>query len=108
MVRKIISTLISSGTRAPRGRRHEILHTVTFRRSVATNVLPRRAIETQVVDDIKAYPPTFEGAGPRLKHVKKDEEALPLSHAYVGMTGGQIFHEMMLQHGIKCICVYLA
>lgn len=27
-------------------------------------------------------------------------------HSFVGMTGGQIFHEMMLRQGVKHICTY--
>ncbi len=27
-----------------------------------------------------------------------------MDHSFVGMTGGQIFHEMMLRHGVKHIC----
>jgi acetolactate synthase-1/2/3 large subunit len=31
---------------------------------------------------------------------------LPLDHAFVGLSGGQIFHEMMLRHGVKHIFGY--
>lgn len=27
-----------------------------------------------------------------------------MDHSFIGMTGGQIFHEMMLRHGVKHIC----
>lgn len=27
-----------------------------------------------------------------------------MDHSFVGMNGGQIFHEMMLRHGVKHIC----
>jgi hypothetical protein len=27
-----------------------------------------------------------------------------MDHSFVGMTGGQIFHEMMLRHGVKHVC----
>lgn len=27
-----------------------------------------------------------------------------MDHSFVGMTGGQIFHEMMLRQGVKHIC----
>jgi acetolactate synthase-1/2/3 large subunit len=30
----------------------------------------------------------------------------PLDHTFVGLTGGQIFHEMMLRHGVKHIFGY--
>lgn len=29
-----------------------------------------------------------------------------MDHSFVGMTGGQIFHDMMLRHGVKTICKY--
>lgn len=27
-----------------------------------------------------------------------------MDHSFVGMTGGEIFHEMMLRQGVKHIC----
>lgn len=27
-----------------------------------------------------------------------------MDHSFVGMKGGEIFHEMMLRHGVKHIC----
>lgn len=109
MAAKTLDTIVSLAKHALRKRRTE-LHcvSVTSRRSLVTRTLPRRAIDHQVVDDNKAYPPSLlQSAGPRpLKHVEKKEETKPLSHAYGGMTGGQIFHEMMLQHGVKYICMF--
>jgi hypothetical protein len=29
-----------------------------------------------------------------------------MDHSFVGMTGGQIFHEMMLRQGVKHICTF--
>jgi acetolactate synthase-1/2/3 large subunit len=29
-----------------------------------------------------------------------------MDHSFVGMTGGQIFHEMMLRHGVKHVCTW--
>jgi len=29
-----------------------------------------------------------------------------MDHSFVGMTGGQIFHDMMLRQGVKTICEY--
>lgn len=29
-----------------------------------------------------------------------------MDHSFVGMTGGQIFHEMMLRQGVKHICMH--
>jgi acetolactate synthase-1/2/3 large subunit len=28
-----------------------------------------------------------------------------MDHSFVGMNGGQIFHEMMLRQGVKHICM---
>lgn len=30
-----------------------------------------------------------------------------MDHSFVGMKGGEIFHEMMLRHGVKHICKFL-
>jgi acetolactate synthase-1/2/3 large subunit len=34
----------------------------------------------------------------------KTEEETQLDHSFVGMTGGEIFHEMMLRQGVDTIC----
>lgn len=31
-----------------------------------------------------------------------------MDHSFVGMTGGEIFHEMMLRQNVKHVCMYLA
>jgi acetolactate synthase-1/2/3 large subunit len=38
----------------------------------------------------------------RLQPLDRKEEGL--DHSFVGMNGGQIFHEMMLRQGVKEIC----
>ncbi|KAF8163692.1 acetolactate synthase [Crassisporium funariophilum] len=43
-------------------------------------------------------PPHIYGPGP--------EPNAPLDHTFVGLSGGQIFHEMMLRHGVKHIFGY--
>lgn len=30
-----------------------------------------------------------------------------MDHSFVGMNGGEIFHEMMLRHGVKHVCKWL-
>ncbi|KAH9852759.1 acetolactate synthase [Lenzites betulinus] len=42
------------------------------------------------------YPPS--GLGPHAEG--------PLDHSFIGMSGGQIFHEMMVRHGVKHIFGY--
>jgi acetolactate synthase-1/2/3 large subunit len=36
----------------------------------------------------------------------KPYRAPEMDHSFVGMTGGQIFHEMMLRQGVKHICTF--
>lgn len=43
-------------------------------------------------------PPSINGPGPAPN--------APLDHTFVGLSGGQIFHEMMLRHGVKHIFGY--
>jgi len=31
-----------------------------------------------------------------------------LDHSFVGMKGGEIFHEMMLRQGVKHVCMYFS
>lgn len=45
-----------------------------------------------------AVPTPFSGPGPA--------PSSPLDHTFVGLSGGQIFHEMMLRHGVKQIFGY--
>ncbi|KAG6812128.1 Acetolactate synthase, mitochondrial [Tricholoma furcatifolium] len=44
------------------------------------------------------FPNTISGPGPIPN--------APLDHTFVGMSGGEIFHEMMLRHGVKHIFGY--
>lgn len=30
-----------------------------------------------------------------------------MDHSFVGMKGGEIFHEMMLRHDVKHVCEYM-
>lgn len=58
-----------------------------------------------------ARPPTAPGFQqlPQKNHLPFDLEShpnKPLDHSFVGMSGGQIFHEMMLRHGVKHIFGY--
>lgn len=31
-----------------------------------------------------------------------------MDHSFVGMKGGEIFHEMMLRHNVKHVCEFLS
>jgi acetolactate synthase I/II/III large subunit len=47
--------------------------------------------------------PAFNKAdNPKVQKLKPEEAEL--DHSFVGMTGGQIFAEMMLRNGVECIC----
>lgn len=39
-------------------------------------------------------------------HALRSKE-VKLDHSFVGMTGGEIFHEMMLRHDVKHICKHI-
>ncbi|PPQ76052.1 hypothetical protein CVT24_006857 [Panaeolus cyanescens] len=49
-------------------------------------------------NNAKLPPPHISGPGPAPN--------APLDHTFVGLSGGQIFHEMMLRHGVKHIFGY--
>ena len=75
-----------------------------IQRSLATSAFSCMKIDTQVIDDIKAYPSALQPVSTDVKHFERKSLPKALRHAYAGMTGGQIFHEMMIQHGVDCIC----
>ncbi|KAF9053157.1 acetolactate synthase [Panaeolus papilionaceus] len=49
-------------------------------------------------NNTKLPPPHISGPGPAPN--------APLDHTFVGLSGGQIFHEMMLRHGVKHVFGY--
>jgi acetolactate synthase-1/2/3 large subunit len=49
--------------------------------------------------------PAFNRDDARLDRLQPLARGEPtLDHSFVGMNGGQIFHEMMLRHGVEHIC----
>jgi acetolactate synthase I/II/III large subunit len=52
--------------------------------------------------------PAFNRDDSRLREPQplKPAKAPQLDHSFVGMNGGQIFHEMMLRHDVKHICTF--
>ncbi|KAJ7070067.1 thiamine diphosphate-binding protein [Mycena amicta] len=66
------------------------LHDVNRRRSPAS--LPKLTTRT----------PILRGRVPAPKYGANE----PLDHSFIGLTGGEIFHEMMLRHGVKQIFGY--
>lgn len=75
------------------------------RRWLTTDTSVRRAMVAPIIDPVKSSP--FQPTLPhKAKHVGRRNELLPRRHPYIGLTGGQIFHEMMVDHGVKHICEY--
>ena len=52
--------------------------------------------------------PAFNREDPQWTDVQplKPYKAPEMDHSFVGMTGGEIFHEMMLRRGVKHVCEY--
>ncbi|KIM59198.1 hypothetical protein SCLCIDRAFT_27472 [Scleroderma citrinum Foug A] len=51
-------------------------------------------------------PPGFQLPPNGIRLPLESQTNVPLDHSFVGMSGGQIFHEMMLRHGVKHIFGY--
>jgi len=51
-------------------------------------------------------PPGFQLPANVIHLPLEPQTNVPLDHSFVGMSGGQIFHEMMLRHGVKHIFGY--
>ncbi|KXT15719.1 hypothetical protein AC579_123 [Pseudocercospora musae] len=84
------------------------LHNVTFTRSLATSAAPRRTITTKLVDTPASFPPpSIPFDLPAARPVNIDsKETLAEGSKYIGMTGAQIFHAMMVKHGVEKIFGY--
>ncbi|KXT05240.1 hypothetical protein AC578_8407 [Pseudocercospora eumusae] len=86
------------------------LYNVTFTRSLATSTAPRRTIATKLVDTPTSFLPfdlpTARPVKIDSKHVDQREAPLAEGSKYIGMTGGQIFHAMMVKHGVEKIFGY--
>jgi acetolactate synthase-1/2/3 large subunit len=51
--------------------------------------------------------PAFNREDTRYNDVQPLRSKEPeLDHSFVGMNGGEIFHEMMLRHNVKHICMF--
>jgi acetolactate synthase-1/2/3 large subunit len=71
---------------------------------------PAQAAATKVVkEDVRtqstAAAPAFNREDYGSVQPLKPYRAPEMDHSFVGMTGGQIFHEMMLRQGVKHICM---
>lgn len=75
----------------------DVAEPVKREQSTATATAPKRA-----------YPaPAFNRDNTRWNDVQPLQPYKPqeMDHSMVGMTGGEIFHEMMLRQGVKHICM---
>jgi len=62
----------------------------------------KRDASTAAVAQPRATPvPAFNRDNGRPQQHKPQE----MDHTFVGMTGGEIFHEMMLRHDVKHVCM---
>ena len=68
------------------------------RSSVFFTSRPRAAPGVGIQMPVQQPPTPMSGPGPAPNS--------PLDHTFVGLSGGQIFHEMMLRHGVKHIFGY--
>jgi acetolactate synthase I/II/III large subunit len=69
---------------------------------------PQSTIATATRD--RSLPsPAFNRDDSRLREPQrlKPAKTTQLDHSFVGMNGGEIFHEMMLRHNVKHVCMYI-
>ncbi|EGO21203.1 hypothetical protein SERLADRAFT_476099 [Serpula lacrymans var. lacrymans S7.9] len=96
------STVASSSIVDAKSRVRE--HARNISRSTAREAIPAPSIrpspapgfqQLPTPNNVPFPPPSLETVGNG-----------PLDHSFVGMSGGQIFHEMMLRHGVKHVFGY--
>jgi acetolactate synthase-1/2/3 large subunit len=64
------------------------------------------ATETEQPQDRRARPaPAFNREDYSPQPLRRREREM--DHSFVGMKGGEIFHEMMLRQGVKHVCMVL-
>jgi acetolactate synthase-1/2/3 large subunit len=85
---------------------HASQHDTPARRNVSATAKSNAQAATQAASQQRAVPsPAFNRA-----EYNKDVQPLQpfrqpeMDHSFVGMKGGEIFHEMMLRHGVKHVC----
>lgn len=77
-------------------------------RSISTNAPKEQASPVQGSSSAAARPepsPSFQQTPPSNK-IARNQQQEELDESFVGMSGGQIFHEMMLRHGVRHIFGY--
>lgn len=80
--------------------RRNVSATAKSNAQAAAQQAPQRAVPS----------PAFNRGEPSLKDVQPLQpfRQPEMDHSFIGMTGGQIFHEMMLRHEVKHVCMYSA
>lgn len=76
-------------------------HARQISRSSVRGAIPAAAARPEPAPGFQQLPPS-SGALPLLE----SQRHAALDHSFVGMSGGEIFHEMMLRHGVKHIFGY--
>ncbi|CAL1705430.1 unnamed protein product [Somion occarium] len=89
------SSMLEAKTRV-REHARNISRTSTREASAAQRPVPAPGFQQMPTRNNVPYPPP--GLGPHAEG--------PMDHSFVGMSGGQIFHEMMVRHGVKHVFGY--
>ncbi|KAF8625747.1 hypothetical protein AX17_006773 [Amanita inopinata Kibby_2008] len=116
MAAAVSATTTSKSTSAPSSSSSPVsmLEAKSRVREHARNISRSTAANASVAPSVRPQPsPAFQPVLPPptpASPVSLPEPILapdaPLDHTFVGMSGGQIFHEMMLRHGVKQIFGY--
>lgn len=69
----------------------------------ALTLVRRRCSRAKPAPTFQQVPPSQSGASPLAKRPKNADE---LDESFIGLSGGQIFHEMMLRHGVEKVFGY--
>ncbi|KAN0065175.1 Acetolactate synthase, mitochondrial [Thecaphora frezii] len=82
-------------------------HAVALTRNISTNQ-PKEQAAVQSATIARPEPsPAFQQSPPqKISSIQKQYDHNALDESFVGMSGGEIFHEMMLRHGVKHIFGY--
>ncbi|EPQ26991.1 uncharacterized protein PFL1_05627 [Pseudozyma flocculosa PF-1] len=77
-------------------------------RNISTNQPREQAAAAQAATSARPEPsPAFQQSPPqKLARIQSEYDHNALDESFVGMSGGEIFHEMMLRHGVKHIFGY--
>lgn len=79
------------------------------KRNVSQTAQKSQAAAAAATSPQRAVPsPAFNRDESRFKDVQPLQpfRQPEMDHSFVGMTGGEIFHEMMLRQGVKHVCTY--